>query len=89
MLLDKDLQNSYNSVGKKIFDLDFLSKKSIQSSVELFTNESIQSKIPRPIEVDVYTLVSGLPFSQILVNSLLKIQEDIKKILKKNSLLLG
>ena len=60
-----------------------MSKKSIQSSVELFTNESIQNKIPKPIEVDVYTLVSGLPFSQILVNSLLKIQDDIKKILKK------
>ena len=77
MLLDKDLQNSY-TCWKKIFDLNFLSKKSIQSSVELFTNESIQNKIPKPIEVDVYTLVSGLPFSQILVNSLLKIQDDIK-----------
>ena len=34
MLLDKDLQNSYNSVGKKIFDLNFLSKKSIQTTCE-------------------------------------------------------
>lgn len=83
MLIDRDLQNSYNSVGKKVFNNNSLSENSIQSSIDLFTNESIRNKIPRPIDVDVYTLVSGLPFSKYLTDSLLKIEDDINQSLKK------
>ena len=82
MSLDKDLKLSYDLVGKKIFKVNSLTQKSIQSSVNLFTPKSLIKKKPQPIDVDVYTLVSGLPFSNNLVDSLSKIKNDIKKILK-------
>ena len=83
MILDNDLKKSYDIVGKKIFKLNSLSKKSIQSSVNLFNKESLKLRVPKPINVDVFTLVSGLPFSKILINSLLRLKKDIRKVLKK------
>ena len=44
MLLDKNLDDSYNKVGKKIFKLNLLSSKSIKSSIDLFTQISIKKK---------------------------------------------
>jgi hypothetical protein len=82
MSLDKDLEHSYDLVGKKIFKVNSLSQKFIQSSVNLFTPESLIKKKPQPIDVDVYTLVSGLSFSNNLLDSLSKIKIEIKKILK-------
>jgi hypothetical protein len=82
MSLDKDLEYSYDLVGKKIFEINSLSQKSIQSSINLFTHESLTKKIPQPIDVEVYTLVSGLPFSNDLINPLSKLKTEIKKILK-------
>ena len=82
MSFDKDLKLSYNLVGNKIFKVNSLTQKSIQSSVNLFTQESLIKKKPQPIDVDVYTLVSGLPFSNNLLDSISNIKTEIKKILK-------
>ena len=82
MSLDKDLAKSYNLVGDKIFELNSLSQKSIESSVNLFTPRSLKKKIPQPIDVEVYTLVSGLPFSKDLIFSLSKLKNQITKTLK-------
>lgn len=82
MLLDKNLDDSYNKVGKKIFKLNLLSSKSIKSSIDLFTQISIKKKKPIPIKTEVYALVSGLSFSKDLVLSLVKSQNKIQKILK-------
>tara|TARA_Y100000591_G_C21760549_1_gene659864 strand:+ start:448 stop:1161 length:714 start_codon:yes stop_codon:yes gene_type:complete len=83
MTLDLDLQNSYNSVGKKVFNINSLSQNLIQESIDLFTIESLKNKTPRPIDVDVYTLVSGLPFSRVLIDTLLNIENDIMKELQR------
>ena len=63
MLLDKNLDDSYKKVGKKIFKLSSLSSKSIKSSIDLFTQISIKKRNPVPIKTEVYALVSGLSFS--------------------------
>ena len=44
MSFDKDLKLSYNLVGNKIFKVNSLTQKSIQSSVNLFTQESLIKK---------------------------------------------
>ena len=82
MSLDRDLAKSYNLVGDKIFELNSLSQKSIESSVNLFTPGSLKKKTPQPIDVEVYTLVSGLPFSKNLILPLSKLKNELNKILK-------
>jgi hypothetical protein len=82
MFFDKNLDDSYNKVGKKIFKLNSLSSKSIKSSINLFTQISLKKKNPLPIKTEVYALVSGLSFSKDLVLSLVKSQKKIQKILK-------
>ena len=83
MLQDSLLEESYRKVGKKIFKINHLSKKSIKSSIDLFTKKSLKVRKPMPINVEVYTLVSGLPFSKNLINIMSKIQNYLNLNLKK------
>ena len=81
MLSDKDLQQSYDVEGKKIFNLYSLSLKSLQNSINLFESKSLIIKKPKPIDVKVYTLVSGLSFSGSLIKELEQIKNEIGIIL--------
>jgi hypothetical protein len=81
MSLDKDLQKSYDLEGKKIFNLSLLSSKSLQKSIDLFEYKSLIIKKPKPIDVKVYTLVSGQSFSVSLIEEFKKIKNEIKIIL--------
>ncbi|MDC0428499.1 hypothetical protein OAL78_03090 [Candidatus Pelagibacter sp.] len=83
MLLEDDLYNSYNFVGKKIFDTDSLTKVSLKPSLDLFIQESLIQNKPKPIDVEVYTLVSGLPFSENLLKKLYVVKNEINEILEK------
>jgi hypothetical protein len=80
--LDKDLKKSYELVGNNIYRRDSLTLNSLKSSINLFTKKSIIIKKPRPIDVEVYGLVSGLPFSKDTVDSINNISSVIKKFLK-------
>ena len=81
MSSDKDLQQSYDLEGKKIFNINSLSLKSLQNSINLFDSKSLIIKKPKPIDVKVYTLVSGLSFSGSLIKELEKIKNEIEIIL--------
>ena len=81
MSSDKDLQQSYDFVGKKIFNINSLSSKSLQNSINLFDSKSLIIKKPKPIDVKVFTLVSGLSFSGTLIEELEKIKNEIEIIL--------
>ena len=81
MSSDKDLQQSYDFEGKKIFNVNSLSSKSLQNSINLFDGKSLIIKKPKPIDVKVYTLVSGLSFSDNLIKELEKIKKEIEIIL--------
>jgi hypothetical protein len=80
--LDKDLKKNYELVGNNIYKRDSLTLKSLKSSINLFTKKSIILKKPRPIDLEVYGLVSGLPFSKDTVDSINNISSVIKKFLK-------
>ena len=81
MSLDKDLQQSYDLEGKKIFNKNSLSSDYLQKSINLFENKSLILKKPKPIDVKVYTLVSGQSFSVSLIEELEKIKNEIEIIL--------
>ena len=66
---------------KKIFNLNSLSLKSLQNSINLFESKSLIIKKPKPIDVKVYTLVSGLSFSGSLIKELEQIKNEIGIIL--------
>ncbi len=83
MSSDKDLQQSYDLEGKKIFNINSLSSKSLQNSINLFDGKSLIIKKPKPIDVKVYTLVSGLSFSASLIKELEKIKNEIEIILNE------
>ena len=79
--LDKDLKKSYELVGNNIYKRGSLTLNSLKSSINLFTKKSIILKKPRPIDLEVYGLVSGLPFSKDTVDSINNISGVIKKFL--------
>jgi hypothetical protein len=80
--LDKDLKKSYELVGNNIYKRSSLTLNSLKSSINLFTKKSIILKKPRPIDLELYGLVSGLPFSKDTVDSINNISSVIKKFLK-------
>ena len=82
---DKNLDASYKLVGYKIYKYDNLSINSIKNSISLFTKKSLALRKPEPINVNVYGLVSGLPFSKNTVKSIYNITSSIRDILKNSS----
>ena len=85
--INKNLEVSYNLVGNEIYKNNNLSLNSLKNSINLFTKKSMELKKPQPINVNVYALVSGLPFSKNTVQSIYNIINNIKVILKKKNLL--
>lgn len=83
MFLDKDLQNSYDLVGDKIYSANSLNEKSLKQSIDLFTEKSLLERNPKPIDVEVFTLVSGLPFTNDLTSALQNIIKKISKTLEQ------
>jgi hypothetical protein len=81
--LDKNLEKSYKHIANKIYKRTSLSLNSLESSINLFTEKSLILKKPKPIDVEVYGLVSGLPFSKNTIDSINNISSIIKNILKK------
>jgi hypothetical protein len=82
---DKNLDASYKLVGNKIYKYDNLSINSIKNSISLFTKKSLALRKPEPINVNVYGLVSGLPFSKNTVKSIYNIISSIRDILKNKN----
>lgn len=85
MSFHRVLDISYNKVGKKIYKLEHLPDQLLRKSKSLFTNKSLQKKNPVPIKVDVYAMVSGLPFPEKLIKSLIKIKKKIKQNLQDST----
>ena len=83
--LNKNLEIDYELVGSEIYRHDNLSINSLKNSINLFTKKSLALKKPEPINVDVYGLVSGLPFSKNIIQPIGNIVNSIKNILKKKN----
>ncbi len=76
------LEKSYSLVGRETWkNKDFL-LDNLLSSRKLFTDKSLKIRSPRPKNLEVYALLSGLPFDGAFTNSLISVQSKISEILK-------
>jgi hypothetical protein len=75
------LKKSYNKVGSQTWENDDFINLALDSSRNLFNKESLELCKPKPKELEVYALLSGLPFSKKITNKLVSIQQNIDTIL--------
>jgi len=75
------LTDSYNNASKEFFDNDDFFISQIQSSVGLFTEKSLNIRIPKPKKLEVYALLSGLSFENKMQKRLLNIQNEINALI--------
>ncbi|THB73258.1 MAG: hypothetical protein D6B28_04070 [Gammaproteobacteria bacterium] len=75
------LSQAYQSVGGKTWaNNDFL-EANLESSRNLFTEESMIKRCPLPKKLEVFALVAGLPFPQEFINSITNVQKQISEII--------
>jgi hypothetical protein len=75
------LNQLYNNVGKLTWNNNDFLEECLNVSRSLFTDKSLISREPIPKKLEVFALVSGLPFSEKITNELVLIQNNITKIL--------
>lgn len=79
--INKKLISSYEERFSEIFNYQKLSLDNIQSSLNLFENESLRKRNPMPKKLEVICIVGGLPFENEFINSIVKKQIQIKNLL--------
>jgi len=76
-----DLKNSYNQVGNKIHNLRDFEISNLKISTDLFKKSSLHIKSPVPKKLEVFALLSGLPFTKSFTESLVNVQKEISDII--------
>ena len=76
------LKEAYRTVGERTWlERDF-AVPALEVSRDLFTPESLLACKPRPKALEVYALLSGLPFARGFTDKLVAVQTRISKILR-------
>jgi len=75
------LKKAYDDVGKRTWKNSDFIQSSLDISRNLFTEESLVLRQPKPKRLEVYALLSGLPFSQKFSNGLVGVQKKIAAVL--------
>jgi len=75
------LNESYNRVGQETWINKDFNKSYLEVSRNLFTESSLKTYCPKPKNLEVYGLLSGLPFENSFSRELVKIQQRIDKVL--------
>ncbi len=75
------LTESYKFVSDKTWLNDDFALSDLETSRELFEAESLEARIPRPKPLEVYALLSGLPFVESVINSIRDVQSSIRQII--------
>jgi hypothetical protein len=75
------LEGLYDKVGRETWKNKDFNKSSLEISRNLFTKNSLIANNPKPKKLEVYALLSGLPFENSFSRELVKIQQKIDKIL--------
>ena len=81
MVSRANLESLYWEKGKVTWEREDFNIANLESSRKFYTSESLLNRRPEPVMVDVYALLSGVPFSDFLINEIAKIQAEIAKIL--------
>jgi hypothetical protein len=75
------LTKSYNFVAKKTWENSDFIESEVEKSRFFFTDESLILGQPSTKDLEVYALLSGLPFSEKITEKLLSVQLKITKVL--------
>jgi hypothetical protein len=75
------LEQAYRAVGDRTWAAPDFLDASLAISRDLFTPESLLERRPRPRELEVVALLSGLPFPPDIVPRLVHVQEQISAVL--------
>jgi len=75
------LNKSYIEVGKETWINKDFKRSSLKASRDLFTEDSLKTNNPKPKKLEVYALLSGLPFEDSFSRELVKIQKRIDQVL--------
>lgn len=78
------LEASYSEVGNLTWSNDDFLESNIKSSRSLYTPESLRARHPRPKELEVYALVSGLTFNKDFTEKLVAVQNKISTVLEES-----
>ncbi len=76
-----DLREAYRTVSDRTWLAEDFAEKNLDISRNLFTSESLQVREPRPKALEVYALLSGLPFAEDFTDQLVSVQRQISEIL--------
>jgi len=77
----ESLNNEYNKVGHLTWLESDFKRSWLQSSRDLFDDDSLSAKVPTPKNLEVYALVSGLEFSKKMQDIVANLQLEIDKII--------
>jgi hypothetical protein len=72
-----ELRASYKEVGDRTWLAEDFLTTNLASSRNLFTPESLIERRPRPKQLEVFALLSGLPFRTAVINALVQVQREI------------
>ncbi len=75
------LAKAYQEVGDRTWLSGDFSEANLQTSRDLYTPESMAARQPRPKGLEVYALLSGLPFPEEFVDQLVRVQQQISAVL--------
>jgi len=75
------LRQDYSAIGDPTWSAKDFLEKNLEVSRNLFTPESLIARCPRPKELEVFALLSGLPFPLNFSARLVAIQKQISAIL--------
>ena len=79
-----ELMASYDEVGLSTWSADDFAMDNLEVSRNLFTKESVAARRPRPMDVEVYALLSGIPFETEFVNEMIRVQRQIAEIINES-----
>lgn len=75
------LNNSYDEVSKRVYSLKDFSISALESSRAFFCEHSLKQGQPKPIDVDVYALLAGIPFEKNFLEYISQIITSLNNIL--------
>jgi hypothetical protein len=75
------LERAYREVGDHTWSTEDFLESNLEVSRNLFTAESLISRRPRPRELEVFALLSGLPFNGDFTDKLVGAQQQISAVL--------
>ena len=78
------LSKSYDVMSENFFQNNDFDISKLKNSICLFTEESLELREPKPKNLEVYALLSGISFEPSLQKKLYKIQSEIENLIPEN-----